>query len=99
MDLLGENRNSTICVPKEGPKDIHFTKTIYASKKAIGIFEKLSGDYLVQARVDRGGAAGMVEARKLYSTIRDKVAIITKMGSKPGVACKMLWLAKIHGNR
>lgn len=47
MDLLGENRNSTICAPKEGSKDIHFTKTTYASKKAIGIFEKLSGDSLV----------------------------------------------------
>lgn len=47
MDLLGENRISTICVPKEGPKDIHVTKTIYTSTKAIGIFKKLSGDYLL----------------------------------------------------
>lgn len=46
MDLLDENRNSTVCVPKAGPKHIHFTKATYTSKKATGIFEKLSGDFL-----------------------------------------------------
>lgn len=86
MNLLGENGISTICVPKEGPKDVHVTKTIYTSTKAVGIFQKRSGNYLVQARVDKGGASGMVEARKLYSTIRDEVTIITKMDSKPRVA-------------
>lgn len=49
MDWLGENRNPTVCVPKEGHKDIHSTKATYTSTKAIGIFEKLSGDYLYRS--------------------------------------------------
>lgn len=47
----------------------------------------------------RGDAAGMVETRKQYSTIRDDVDIITKIGSKLGVTIRMLWLAGICGNR
>lgn len=47
MDLLGENRISTIYVPKEGREDIYFIKATYTSKNAIGIFEKFSGVYLL----------------------------------------------------
>lgn len=48
--------------------------------------------------MDRGDDAGMVEARKQYSTIREKVDTIIKMGSKPGVAIGILWLAGLCGN-
>lgn len=50
--------------------------------------------------MDRGNAAGMVEAQKQYSIIRDKVDIITKIVIKPGVTIRirMLWLAGICGN-
>lgn len=98
MDLLGENRISTIYVPKEGREDIYFIKATYTSKNAIGIFEKFSGVYLLQARVHRGDAAGIAEARKQYPNIADKVDIIIKMGSNIGVALRRLWLAGICGN-
>lgn len=43
---------------KEDLEDVYFIKVIYISGKMIDVFEKFSGDYLLQVKVDRGDDVG-----------------------------------------